>query len=47
AGGVFDKDTEAAVQALQRAFGLEPTGIVDETVFWLIKRGEGKEWPPK
>ena len=47
AGGVFNEDTEAAVQALQRFFGLEPTGIVNENVFCLINRGEGKEWPPE
>ena len=47
AGGVFNKATDASVRALQRTFGLEPTGIVDETVFWLLNRGEGKEWPPK
>lgn len=47
AGGVFDEQTEDAVKGLQRFFGLEPSGIVDETVFALINRGEGKEWPPK
>jgi peptidoglycan hydrolase-like protein with peptidoglycan-binding domain len=47
AGGVFDQETEAAVKALQRFFGLEPSGVIDETVFQLINRGEGKEWPPK
>lgn len=47
AGGVFNSETERAVRALQNLYGLEPTGIVDETVFLLINRGEGKEWPPK
>lgn len=36
ANGVYDKEMVAAVQELQRTFGLEPTGVMDETVFWLI-----------
>lgn len=47
AGGVFDAETERAVKSLQGLYGLEPTGIVDESVFAFINRGEGEEWPPK
>lgn len=47
AGGVFDEETVAAVQALQECMGLEPTGVVDENLFYFVNRGEGKEWPPK
>lgn len=36
ANGTFDEEMTEAVKELQRTFGLEPTGIVDETVFWLI-----------
>lgn len=36
ANGVYDQEMAAAVQELQRTFGLEPTGVMDETVFWLI-----------
>ncbi|HOB35531.1 MAG: L,D-transpeptidase family protein [Firmicutes bacterium] len=36
ADGIFDADMTAAVKNLQRTMGLEPTGTVDETVFWLI-----------
>lgn len=36
ANGTFDEEMAGAVKELQRTFGLEPTGIMDETVFWLI-----------
>lgn len=36
AGGIYDEKMVAAVQELQRTFGLEPTGVMDSTVFWLI-----------
>ncbi|MGI6364282.1 MAG: L,D-transpeptidase family protein [Bacillota bacterium] len=36
ANGVYDEEMAGAVKALQQTFGLEPTGIADETVFWLI-----------
>lgn len=47
AGGVFDEKTVAAVKALQDCMGFEPTGVVDENLFYLVNRGEGDEWPPK
>jgi peptidoglycan hydrolase-like protein with peptidoglycan-binding domain len=36
ANGTYDEETAAAVRELQKLFGLEPTGIMDETVFWLV-----------
>lgn len=36
ANGTYDEEMTEAVRALQRTLGLEPTGIADETVFWLI-----------
>ena len=42
AGGVFNQETEAAVRELQRFFGLEPTGVVDETSIRVDKSREGK-----
>jgi peptidoglycan hydrolase-like protein with peptidoglycan-binding domain len=36
ANGAYDEEMAEAVKSLQRTFGLEPTGIADETVFWLI-----------
>lgn len=36
ADGIYDAEMTEAVKELQRVFGLESTGIADETVFWLI-----------
>jgi len=34
--GVFDEATDAQVKAIQRAYGLEPTGIVDYELYLII-----------
>ena len=36
ANGTYGESTTAAVKELQKMFRLEPTGIMDEMVFWLI-----------
>lgn len=36
ADGRFDEEMTEAVVQLQRTMGMEPTGVVDETIFWLI-----------
>lgn len=36
ANGRYNEDTVRAVKEMQKAFGLEPTGIMDEQVYWLL-----------
>ncbi|MTI96857.1 MAG: hypothetical protein FH749_15515 [Firmicutes bacterium] len=36
ANGTFDEEMEAAVKEMQEFFGLEPTGIIGDTEFWLL-----------
>ncbi len=36
--GVFDTDTEEAVKAFQRIFGLTPDGIVGQATWYMIRR---------
>lgn len=36
ANGIYHEDTAAAVKELQIALGLEPTGVLDDGLFWLV-----------
>lgn len=36
ANGTFDDETVEALAALQQLLGMEPTGILDEDIYWLL-----------